>query len=373
MPKSLDPSSKLHIQNERLRRELSALKAQNRKLLQRNGRYDEFLEELQDIVKSESEFKFKAQPVGKAKLVHEPSHEEIAAVACSDLHLGENVRLEESNGINIYNSMVAANRLWEHAQKVKSILSRHMTLYKIKQIWVPLLGDMINGTIHAEQITTNDLSDPAAVVLGSRLVTMFLEELKSLGLPIVVDAIHGNHPRTTHKMPTKRQAHSNLDWQLYEIVAAVFAKDKQVDMTVHTGQIGMRMIYGHRYLFEHGFDVKSGGEEGIEDRIRALFDDPIYRAATGLQGASFDQIVQGNMHKSKFLERTIINGTYVAQNELGMSWRLKPIKALQNMWGISKKHARTFQYQLDLTHVRSDKVTNAFSEYTSWFMKRHGQ
>lgn len=373
MPKSLDPSAKLQIQNERLRREISELRSQNRKLLQRNGRYDEFLEELQDIVRSESDFKFKAQALPKTKFIHEPSHEEIAAIACSDLHLAENVRLEESNGINIYNSLVASNRKWEHSQKAKSILSRHMTMYKLKSLWVPVLGDMINGTIHPEQITSNDLSDPAAVVLGSRLLVMFLEELKTLGLPIVVDAIHGNHPRTTHKMPTKRQAHSNLDWQLYEIVSAHFAKDDQIDMTVHTGQISSREIYGWRYIFEHGMDVSSGAEEAYEDRLRALFDDPTYRRATGLTGSAFDQIVIGNMHKPKFLERTIVNGSYIGQNELGQSWRLKPIKAMQLMWGITKQHVRTWQYQLDLTDIRSEKATNPMSEYAAWFLKRHGQ
>jgi hypothetical protein len=248
-----------------------------------------------------------------------------------------------------------------------------MLMYTLEGIWLPILGDMINGTIHPEQITTNDLSDPAAVVLFSRLGNMFIQELKGLGLPITVDAIHGNHPRTTVKMPTKRQAHSNLDWQAYEILAEQFAKDDQVNWTVHTSQIGMRRIYDWNYIFEHGMDVKSGAEEAYEDRVRALFDDPTYRKATGYKGASFDQIVNGNMHKPKFLERSIINGTYTGQNELGQSWRLKPIKPMQLMWGITRKRVRTWEYMIDLSDVMTEKVDNPFSEYTKWFLKRNGQ
>jgi hypothetical protein len=202
---------------------------------------------------------------------------------------------------------------------------------------------------------------------------MFYSELKSLGWPIEIDTIVGNHPRMTAKMPTKRQAHTNLDWVIYETLADRFAKDEQVKVNIHTSQIGMRRLYGWNYVFEHGIDVQNGKEEALEDRIRAMFDDATFRQAAGLKGASFDQIVIGNLHKPKFLERTIVNGALTGQNELGQSWRLKPIKACQVMWGVSKRHQRTWEYVIDVTHVTSDKPTNPFSEYCTWFLKKHGK
>jgi hypothetical protein len=117
--------------------------------------------------------------------------------------------------------------------------------------------------------------------------------------------------------------------------------------------------------------VSSGQEEQFESRIRDLFDDPVYREATNEQGAAFDQILIGNMHKPKFLERTIVNGSYIGQNELGQSWRLKPIKAQQLMWGVSKKHVRTWMYAVDMTHIRNETATNPMSEYAVWFMRRN--
>jgi hypothetical protein len=372
MPKPLDPVVKLQREVQRLKTDNSVLREVNKKLARRGAGYDNFIEELQGFLKNDT-FKFKSSSVAKKLDPFDPTHEEIACAACSDLHLTENVRLEDSNGINVYNSIIASNRLWVHAQKIKSILARHMAMYKIKYLWVPMLGDMINGSIHPELVITNDLSDPAAVVLCSRLLYMFLEELKGLGLPVFVDTIIGNHPRTTLKMPTKRQAHTSLDWLIYENLADRFKDDSQVDIKVWTSQIGMRQHFGHRVVFEHGIDVKSGHEEAFEDRLRALFDDPTYRQATGLKGSAFDQIVIGNMHKAKFLERTIVNGTYTGQNELGMSWRLKPIKALQLMWGMSKKQVRTWEYAIDLTDVKSSKAENPFSDYCSWFMKKHGK
>jgi hypothetical protein len=331
----------------------------------------EFIRQLHEILAAEDEFEYTGKP---AKLGKPASNvPEIAVVLCSDIHLTETVRPDDANGVNVYNSIIAANRLWEHSQKIKQIIKNHSQYHPIKSIWSPLLGDIINGTIHQEYITTNDLSDTAAVILGARLLRMFYGEMKTLGLPIEVDAVHGNHARLTPKVPTKRQAHTNLDWQLYEMLSDAFDGDDQLRMEITTAQIGMKELFGWNVLFEHGIDVKNGGEEAFEDRVRALFDDPTYREATGYAGASFDQIIIGNMHKPKFLERTVVNGSYIGQNELGQSWRLKPIKAQQLMWGVSPDEVRTWQYNIDLTNVKSSAPDNPFSEYAAWFTAKHGK
>lgn len=341
-----------------------------KKLTGRNNKA-EFLKQFREILADDS-FSFPSRPVQKITPVNKQDIE-IAVVPSSDLHLSETVRPDDANGVNVYNTIIAANRLWEHAQKVKSIMARHMSLYTIQQIWVPLLGDVISGTVHEEFVPTNDLSDPAAVILGARLCAMFLQELRGLGIPVKVDCVHGNHARLTPKMPTKRQARTNMDWQIYEILADRFRTDDQIEINITTSQIGLRKLFDWNYLFEHGVGVRNGKEEDFEDRLRALFDDPVYRQATGYSGASFDQVVIGNLHKPKFLERTVVNGSYIGQNELGQSWRLKPIRAQQLMWGVSKRHPRTWQYQLDLTDIKSESADNPFSEYAAWFMGKHGQ
>ena len=336
----------------------------------KSGDRVEFLRQFHEIV-DQDHFEFRTRQAPAIRSI-DPLHKETAVVCCSDLHLTETVRPEDANGVNIYNSIIGANRLWEHAQKVKTLINLHRQMYQIERIWSPLLGDIINGTIHEEYVATNDLSDPAAVVLGGRLLCMFYRELESLGLPILIDAVHGNHPRLTNKVPTKRQAHTNLDWMIYEHLKDMFHGDDQIQLDICTAQLGMRRLYDWNYVFEHGIGVKNGAEEAFEDRIRALYDDPIYRRATGYQGASFDQAVIGNLHTAKFLERTVVNGSYIGQNELGQSWRLKPIKAQQLMWGVSKHHVRTWQYEVDMTDIKHASPDNPFSEYATYFMKQHG-
>jgi predicted phosphodiesterase len=248
-----------------------------------------------------------------------------------------------------------------------------MALYPIRKLWCPILGDVISGSIHPELLLTNQLPDPAAAVLASRLMGMFFSELKPLGLPIEIDAVQGNHARTSLKMPTKAQAATNLDWVVYCALEDRFKDDDQIKVTVHTSQITLKKIYGWRLVIEHGINVRSGKEEDLEDSIRALFDDATFRQATGLQGASFDQLILGHEHRAKLLERVIVNGGYSGQSELGQSWRLAPVRAQQCLWGMSKKQVRTWAYNLDLTDIKSSKPENPFSEYSSWFVRRYGK
>ncbi len=365
---------------QRLGLELNYQRGMAKRLMRAGGlNVEGVVEEFLTILRKEAAFRDAFRPVELASLppLSVPpigvDHKEIAALAWSDWHLAEKVKWSDSNGVNSYDSTICANRFWETVQKEKTIIKLHQSMYPIEQIWISILGDMINGSIHEELKLTNDLSDPAAAVLAARLLVMGIRELKTLGIPIVADCVIGNHPRMTAKMPTKTQAHTSYDWMLYEMVHDAFDGDPQVTIRVHTGQMEIVQKYNWRYVIEHGIDWKNGDEEHMEDKIRALFDDPIYREATGLKGTAFDQIVIGNLHKPAFLERTIKNGSLTGQNELGQSWRLKPIKAQQLMWGISKRHVRTWQYQVDVTHIKDAKDNNPFVKYTRGYMQRHGR
>ena len=360
--------------------DLSAVRAMNRKLLRAGGlNVDAVIEEFEAIIEAESKQKAIVTPTQyarikpKEKLPLKPGHSEIAAAAWSDWHLSECVRNEDSNGVNAYDSIIAANRVWELVQTQKQLFTIHKSLYNFDYIWIAILGDMINGSIHEELRLTNDLSDPAATILCARLLKLALLEIRQLGVPIRVDCVVGNHPRMTAKMPTKMQAQTSYDWLIYEMLADFFKDDKLVKINVHTSQLAIVEHYGWRYVVEHGIEWKNGAEESMEDRIRAVFDDPVYRQATGLEGASLDQVLIGNLHKPAFLERTIKNGSLTGQNELGQGWRLKPIPAQQCVWGISRKHVRTWQYQIDLTSIKDGNGDNPFVEYARGYMARHGR
>lgn len=305
------------------------------------------------------------------QLVFDADHSEIATLILSDWHGSETVRYEESNGVNRYNSRVMANRVWAVIDKFKRIVRGHQAMYNVDRIWVMVLGDMIHGSIHPENILTNDLLDVPAAILVARLLIMAFEELKTLGIPIDADCTVGNHPRLLVKMPTKRQAHTSFDWIIYVMLADHFAKDPQVNVTVHTGQFGIVEKLGHRVIVEHGYGAT--GQQDMVARVRAMFDSPVYRNATGMTGTSIDFLAIGDKHRAQLGEGYIVNGCLSGSNELGTAWRLSPIGAIQQMFGISKKQIPTFTYPLDVSSVQSEGRDNSFSEYAHSFMELHGR
>lgn len=324
--KLLRDLAKLRVDNSRLR-------GQNNKLAAHGAGFDTFLDELKKI--TEAEKKLKLNPAIKKKI--DTTHSEIACVAVSDIHLGEQISREATLGSNYYNSVVCANRLWEYCQKVKRIIELHLKAYNIEKIWSPLLGDCINSNLH-EGLITNDISEQAQVILCTRLLTMFYSELATLGIPIEISTACGNHPRTTPQVAIKRPAYSNLDWMVYEFLHDSLKSNNLISMDITKAAIGIKKLYDFNYVFEHGISVKPGQEEQFEDRIRGILDDPSFRQQTGYKGTSFDQIVIGNMHKPKFLERTIVNGCFTEDAEVtkedGTRSKIKDIRIGDKVLGI---------------------------------------
>lgn len=341
--------------------------------------FETVVDEFKDFIKREksSAVKSRSKPytVPRPKIktaVFDADHSEVATLILSDWHGSETVRYEEANGVNRYNSRVMANRVWAIVDKFKRIVRGHQAMYNIEKIWVMVLGDMIHGSIHPENVLTNDLLDVPAAILVSRLLIMAFEELRTLGVPIEADCTVGNHPRIALlKMPTKRQAHTSYDWIIYTILANHFENDPQVDIRINTGQFGIVDQLGHRVIMEHGYGAT--GQQDMVARVRSMFDNPVYRNQTGMTGSSVDFLCVGDKHRAQLGEGYIVNGCLSGSNELGTAWRLQPIGAIQQMFGISAKQIPTWSYPLDVSDVQSESPDNPFSEYACTFVDEHGR
>lgn len=362
---------------ERLRLDNSRLRSMNRTLT-RSGimTVENVVEQFKDFLREEGKENFTFTPlvypkVKPIKSVFDPAHEEIATLVLSDWHIGEAIRPEESNGVNKFNAVIAANRAYKIIDKFKKIIRGHQQMYSFSKIWVPLLGDFVNGSIHPDFLLTNDLLDLPAAILAARLLIMAIIEVKTLGLPIEIDAVIGNHPRLVPQMPAKRQAHLSLDWNIYNYVAMYFEKDPQVTVRVHDGQFGIVEQYGHRFVIEHGYQARV--DEKMTDRIRKMLDSPIYREATGLEGSSVDCLIIGDKHRSEHGQAYYVNGSLTGQGEYGVMLRLEPINACQWLFGISKSHTQTFMYELDITGLVDESSSNPMSAYATQFLARHGR
>ena len=229
------------------------------------------------------------------------------------------------------------------------------------------------GSIHPELELSNDLSDPAISILVSRLLFLLINELRIFGIPIQIDCIVGNHGRLTAKMPTKRIAQTNYDWVIYEIVSSLFKDVKDVNVNIHVSSVVPVILLGWKYVLMHGTDVRKDKLTNLEDFVRAIFDDKEFRSTSKQLGTTFDQILLGHLHKRITQEKITVNGALSGQSELGVSWMLKPIRAQQVMFGISKSNIKTWEYALDVTNIKNEVAYNPFSKYTKEFLKKHSR
>jgi hypothetical protein len=111
----------------------------------------------------------------------------------------------------------------------------------------------------------------------------------------------------------------------------------------------------------------------MTDRLRKMFDSPLFREATGLTGASVDMTIIGDKHRMAVGQGHMVNGSLVGQGEYGVMLRLDPINAVQWMFGTSREHTVTYQYALDVTGQVDESASNPMSMYTTEFMRAHGK
>jgi len=139
-------------------------------------------------------------------------------------------------------------------------------------------------------------------------------------------------------------------------------------------------IRGHRYGFNHGMEVgyKNRPENQIKsvsafiNNVRALFDSPVYRKESGLEGTTFDRFVIGDIHVPCSFPRLLSNGSLNGQNELGVNWGLEVIPAGQWLFGVSEKHIQTWQYFIDVTTTQRENP-NGYARFAQDYAEKFGR
>jgi predicted phosphodiesterase len=358
---------------EKLTYENAELRGLNKKLLRRGGfAVDAVIDDLKKTLKASPPFSVKVEKIPAIK--RDTQHSEIAALILSDWHISEVIDEKETNGINKYNSIIAANRVNQVVQSVKSIINFHTQAYKIEKLWIPILGDTVSGDHVIDLQMTNDLDSTAATILASRLFILAIIELKELGIPIEITCIAGNHGRLSTKLPTKRMAYDTLDYIVFEILALYFEKDPQVKITIHPGYMVSVKQFGHKYILMHGVDRSPNKLHELENVVTSMFDSQQYRDAFGETKQSYDYILAGHLHQTHIKSKLIVNSCLGGFSELGVAWKLPPlIDAFQTIFGISSKHPKTWLYTLEVADIRSEKAENNFSIYAKDFMDKHGR
>jgi|SRR5690348_980099 len=383
-------NSKLSRQLEKARLDLGAERKMRRSLARNHAGYDDLLKEIGQFTKAlgsvESPRTPTAQPhKSKAEFIRK-NHSEDAMLVISDTHFGDRSTREDSSGLPEFDLEIAGARLGYVVEKTKQILTIQRSAFPLDTLYVPILGDIVHGTLH-DSPQSNEILLPAQIHFSYHMLRSAIEDLASLiELKIIKNIVLlfsvGNHARLEEAggMPIKMQAQRTFDWVVYQLLIDHFKGRENIECRTTMSPFIFENIRGWRYMFSHGLgvgfknriDAQTKSISNYVSALRAVFDSSEYRKATGLSGATFDRCIIGDVHIPMCYPHLLSNGSLSGPSELGVNWRLETIPAGQTLIGISKSHPQTFYYFLDCTSVQRGE-DNAYAKFAREYARRYGR
>lgn len=234
----------------------------------------------------------------------------------SDLHAAEVVSYEAMNGLNEYNWEIMDERHERLARAIRSFKKNRP--YPIDDLHIWGLGDMVTGDIHDELRETNEIIiTEAATKLGYYMAEFIATELVPLYKNIYIDAVVGNHGRTTRK-PEFKSATKNWDWIAYKIMELRLAEFEQVVINLPTSFETVVQVYDKNVLLFHGDGIPTNMPGvpwgGIARRTKEQ------SATYAAMGIHLDHFACGHYHEANVTgqKRILMNGSLKGPDEYGL-------------------------------------------------------
>lgn len=200
------------------------------------------------------------------KLAAKPGSHSTPIAVMTDWHIEERIDPETIDGKNEFNLEIAAKRVKKAFAKVAEQIERLQSFARMKEMVLPLLGDMIAGYIHEELRESNYLSPTEAVLFAQDQITAGIDFLlKHSGAKrILIPCCHGNHGRTSPLKVVSTSYKNSFEWNMYHNLARLYRNEPRVAFKIENGIHNWMTIQGHDVRFHHGDHIRySGGVGGI--------------------------------------------------------------------------------------------------------------
>ena len=321
-----------------VKRELEAVKAQNRKLTEESAD----MAAIQRIIgtvdrKISSPPAWLLEAPKRAKLVHGTP-----TLMLSDLHFGEVVYAKQVNEVNSYNTSIAKKRLRRVFDGAIKLLRHTLAPGQFNGIVVILGGDMVDGIIHDElREAADETVIQSVITLHDELVPLLKGMADEFGR-VHVPCVAGNHGRLDRKPRMKNGPQLNFDWMLYHFLARTLSGDSRITFQIPDGFDCVYRVHGVRYMLTHGDSFKGGS--GISGPLLPwMRGDAKTRKQYGALGLPYDVLVMGHWHQLRYLGQIIVNGSLVGFNEYALKSRFDYEPPQQALWLTHPVRGLTFQ------------------------------
>jgi hypothetical protein len=339
---SIDPEKLLEADAEleaEVKRQTRYLRGENERLTTEA----EELRRLVDFYHSARTAKIRV-PAWRRATKGKTSHVGTVMAQLTDWHLDEVVQPAEVLSLNAYNRTIAEQRVRLWAEKVVSLPREYMRGLDIEGLIIPATGDLFTGEIHEELTATNE-----DTILGSMLYWMepIIAMMEMLGQEyrnVELDAVPGNHPRTTKKYDHKQRVKKNFEQFFWSVVRDRLAdRGKATNVTVNVSESSnMNLnVYGRNYVLDHGYEFKGG--TGISGAFAPLsLGSHRKNLRQSVAGMPMHTMIIGHMHQIINIPGVIMGGTLKGYDEFAFDLNLRPDEngAGQAFWVTSPERAQ---------------------------------
>lgn len=233
----------------------------------------------------------------------------------SDAHIEETVEPASVLGKNEYNVDIAEQRIKNYFSNLATCINKD----HVEELIFASLGDTISGYIHDELAQTNGLTPSEATIKAQSLIYCGLDFLcKNTKLnSIKFIGIVGNHSRTTKKIQHSNGYKLSYEWIMYQNIKSMCEiTGLPVEFNIPESEMAVAdMPDGNRFVFVHGYQIKSGGSGtvcGIYPALNRL-------AMKWDRTFNQDKIYLGHFHSCVSIPNATVNGSIIGFNSFALS------------------------------------------------------
>lgn len=233
----------------------------------------------------------------------------------SDAHIEETVNSDTVLGLNEYNIDIAEERIQKYFINLVNALNED----GVESLVFASLGDTISSFIHDELMQNNSLTPLEATFKAQSLIYNGLEYIveNSSVEHIKFIGIVGNHGRTTKKIQHSNGYAMSYEWLMYKnIEKQIQLANLPIEVEIPRSEMAiLQTSDGKKYMFMHGFQIKSSGNGTVCGLYPAL-----NRLSLKLdRNFHQDKIYIGHFHSCISIPNATVNGSIIGFNAYSLS------------------------------------------------------
>ena len=326
------------VRERRLEQELSSFKKREKALLDRLMKAEEYRTSVLGLA---------GDRLDPARLIVEPPRDgraETAILVLSDIHDGEYINPAEFDGLNSFDPDICEARLNRTFQVAADLLTKHWPGPPPARLIVALLGDIVNGMLHFENVREDKMRPMESVRHVSGILASGMDLLLStVDCPIDVVSVVGNHGRGSMTKPeASGVAVESYDTLVSDFLEMHYRGNKRVTFYVPPGPDALISIYGYRFLLTHGDRLGTGGGKGfVGAELPILRGFQKVHMDYAMRGIILDHVICGHFHTALSAALGTSNGCLPGPNSFSQSNRLRPSPPMQAFITVHPDHCIT--------------------------------